>query len=60
MIEFVNKEDAHGPSIMEMAREIKDICTGIEYADCSAECECFDKDTGACRLYGDDPSDWDI
>lgn len=59
MIELVNKEDAQGPSIMEMARDIKAICVGIERSDCSSKCELYDDYLG-CKLLGNDPSDWDL
>lgn len=59
MIEFANKEDAQGLSIMEMARDIKAICVGIERSDCSSKCELYDDYLG-CKLLGNDPSDRDI
>lgn len=59
MITMLNVEDAKSPTIMEMAREIKRECIGIEYSECSGLCECFDENRG-CLLYGNDPSDWEI
>lgn len=60
MIEFVNKEDAQGPGVMVMARDIKQICMQIEYGECPSECECYDGVYGGCKLAGNDPSDWDL
>lgn len=60
MIELVNKEDAQGPGVMVMARDIKQICMQIEYGECPSECECYDDVYGGCKLAGNDPSDWDI
>lgn len=59
MITMLNVEDAKGPTIMEMARDIKAICVGIERSDCSSKCELYDDYLG-CKLLGNDPSDWDI
>lgn len=59
MIELVNKEDAPGPVIMEMARKIREICMPIDRRECSAKCELYDDYLG-CKLFGEDPSDWDI
>ena len=59
MIELVNKEDAQGSSIKEMAREIKRKCMRIDRGECPSLCECFDDEEG-CLLRGAEPSDWNV
>lgn len=58
MITLVNKEDAQGLSIMELAREIKTMCLSVERQECK-KCELYDENI-ECMLFGNDPSDWDI
>ena len=59
MIEMLNKEDAKGPSILELAKEIRDRCIQLDYAEC-IDCPCYDTSNDGCRLHGDDPVSWNI
>ena len=60
MIEMLNKEDAKGPSILELAKEIQRQCFEIKADECHAKCPAFNRAYGACALNGLIPADWDL